>query len=680
MEAAPITPPLQRSASDTHEDMGGNEAEIVGQPSTEGKSDPWEFFETNNNDQGAAQIDSLLQEGAILIGREEGGSSTEKAGEMAADTSASDASVKGEELGRGMRMKKPNPKYQQVLMTCWKDVHTHLLLTSTATALITKERRETYNLQQEPLGIEGALSGPYKEQWKVAIQEDLDALAERGTWKFVQMPEGRHAVGVKWIFKIKTGDKGQLERFKAWLVAKGYTQVEGIDYSETYAPVSKLTTARTLFKIVAARNYIMVQLDIKNAFLYGELQEEIYMDQPTGMEDGTDKKCKLLKALYGLKQSPREWYKAMDARLLEGGFKKSQCDRAFYWKGEGEEKVYLLLYVDDILVYGALEDRVEEVCAHLAAVFQVKQIPRATLFLGMNLERDQEGKKLLLYQKKYIHWLQERFGTRDCTKAVTTPLSSLSEKEVNPEEELFQWGGKERALKAYPSRVGSVMYPVSCTRVYVAHAASFLGQNVLHPEGRKWKEMQRTITYLQQRGEEGLLYEGGEEAMELIGYADASHASDKKDRKGAYGYVFLLGGTAITWQGKKLNDMALSSAEAEYMALFYACQEGVWLRRLLQEMGIHIEGPTTIRSDGKSAIALAKNDNWHGRTKHMDIKYHWVREQLEKKAFTFQFVWTEDQAADFLTKVFLKANFERYKYLVGMRNLQDLQGSEVEEQ
>ncbi|CAI7755429.1 unnamed protein product [Closterium sp. NIES-54] len=163
MEAAPTTPPLQRSASDTHEDMGGNEAEIVGQPSTEGKSDPWEFFKTNNNDQGAAEIDSLLQEGAILIGREEGGSSTKKAGEMAADTSASDASVKGEELGRGMRMKKPNPKYQQVLMTCWKNVHTHLLLTSTATALITKERRETYNLPQEPLGIEGALSGPYKE-------------------------------------------------------------------------------------------------------------------------------------------------------------------------------------------------------------------------------------------------------------------------------------------------------------------------------------------------------------------------------------------------------------------------------------------------------------------------------------------------------------------------------------
>ncbi|CAI7826036.1 unnamed protein product [Closterium sp. NIES-54] len=255
-------------------------------------------------------------------------------------------------------------------------------------------------------------------------------------------------------------------------------------------------------------------------------------------------------------------------------------------RGEGEEKVYLLLYVDDILVAGALEDRVEEVCAHIAAVFKVKQIPRATLFLGMNLERDQEGKKLLLYQKKYIHRLQERFGTRDCTKAVTTPLSSLSEKEVNPEEELIQWGGKERALKAYQSRVGSVMYPVSCTRVDVAHAARFLGQNVLQPEDRKWKEMQRTITYLQQRGEEGLLYEGGEEAMELIGYADASHASDKKDRKGAYGYVFLLCGTAITWQGKKLNDMALSSAEAEYMALFYACQEGV-----LQRFGFRYSSP-----------------------------------------------------------------------------------------
>ncbi|CAI7840672.1 unnamed protein product, partial [Closterium sp. NIES-53] len=235
MEAAPTTPLLPKSASDIDGDIGEDEAEQADQSSTERKSDPWDFFETINNDKGAAEIDNLLQDGAILIGREEGGTSTEKAGEMAADTGTSDASVKGEELGRGKRTKKPNLKYQQVLMTCWKDVHTHLLLTSTATALITKEKRETYKLPQEPLTIEEALSGPYKEKWKAAIQEELDALAERGTWKLVQMPEGRHAVGVKWIFKIKTGDKGQLERFKARLVAKGYTQVEGIDYTETYA-------------------------------------------------------------------------------------------------------------------------------------------------------------------------------------------------------------------------------------------------------------------------------------------------------------------------------------------------------------------------------------------------------------------------------------------------------------
>ncbi|CAI7837808.1 unnamed protein product [Closterium sp. NIES-53] len=386
--------------------------------------------------------------------------------------------------------------HAQMLLTCCKDIHTHLLLNTTATALLSKGKVESYKLPTEPLTIEEALSGPNKEEWRAANQEELDTLAERGTWELVNMPKGRKPVGVRWIFNIKTGDMGQLERFKARLVAKGYTQVEEEDFDQIYAPVSKLTTARTMLKMVTARGYFMVQLDIKNAFLYGILKETIYMNQPPRCEDGTDRKCKLIKALYGLKQSPREWYLAMDAQLEKRGFVKSQCDRAFYWKREGESKVFLLLYVDDILVAGAKEEKVEEVCTHLAAVFQVKNIPRTTLFLGMNLERNREEKKLLLYQKKYFQRLRERFGGQCKTKPVTTPLSSLANKEVDVGAEIEAWGSKERALKAYQSMVGSVMYPVSCTRVDVAYATTFLGQKVSQPEGRKWKEMERTITYL----------------------------------------------------------------------------------------------------------------------------------------------------------------------------------------
>ncbi|CAI7747178.1 unnamed protein product [Closterium sp. NIES-54] len=241
------------------------------------------------------------------------------------------------------------------------------------------------------------------------------------------------------------------------------------------------------------------------------------------------------------------------------------------------------------------------------------------------------------------------------------------------EEDVKQWGGEKKALQMYQSMVGSVMYPVSCTKVDMAYAASYLGQHV--QQGRKWREMKRTLSYLAQNDEEGLLFEGGEETLQLVGYADASHASDKKTGKGAYGYVFLLGGTAIMWQAKKLADIALSTAESGYMALFFACQEGVWLRRLMKELDITIEGPTVVKSDSKSAIDLARNDNWHGRTKHMNVKYHWVREQLEKQQFKFEFVPTQEQVADFLTKVLPRSNFEYCKEKVGMRKLQEIQGS-----
>ncbi|CAI7796819.1 unnamed protein product [Closterium sp. NIES-54] len=271
--------------------------------------------------------------------------------------------------------------------------------------------------------------------------------------------------------------------------------------------------------------------------------------------------------------------------------------------------------------------------------------------------------------------MRDRYGPQRKGRAVATPLSGIAEKEVDPNEEVTRWGSSDKALTVYQSRVGSVMYPVSCTRPDIAYAASFLGQQVLQPEGRKWREMERTMTYLLQTDDEGLLFEGGEEDMKLVGYADASHASDKKTRKGAYGYVYLLGGTAIAWTAKKLQDTALSSAESEYMALFYTCQEGVWLRRLLREFDIPIQGPTTIRTDSQSAIDLANNDNWHGRTRHMDVKYHWVRKQLEKNTFEFEHVPSEEEAADFLTKVLPKSNFEHCKSLVGIRALRDLQGS-----
>ncbi|CAI7860139.1 unnamed protein product [Closterium sp. NIES-53] len=277
--AEPEGQPGDAATSGQQSDQARNDQQP---PATSEASDPWRLFDADSSDEATGEIDSLLEEGAILIGREEEEQQDESQGPTEAEAESPAPAAQEEELGRGMRIKRSNQRYAMILMTCWRDVHTHLLLTTTATALISKEQRTTYDLPPEPVTIEEALTGPYKEKWRAAIQAELDTLAERGTWELVKMPEGRRPVGVKWVFKIKTGDIGQLERFKARLVAKGYTQVEGVDYGKTYASVCNLTTARTFLKVTAARDYHMVQLDITNAFLYAILKEDIYMNQPPG--------------------------------------------------------------------------------------------------------------------------------------------------------------------------------------------------------------------------------------------------------------------------------------------------------------------------------------------------------------------------------------------------------------
>ncbi|CAI7855694.1 unnamed protein product [Closterium sp. NIES-54] len=287
----------EEAGDNSTDEAGEEEAKIsdveesVAESACSGFSDPWRIIDTGDNEKVVAEIEDLLVDGAIVIGREIEGDTVQQGADDNAAVEKGGAKNENEEMGKGKRVKKPNPKYAQMLLTCCKDIHTHLLLTTTATALLSKGKVESYNLPTEPLTIEEALSRPHKEEWRAAIQEELDTLAERGTWELVNMPEGRKPVGVRWIFKIKTGDMGQLERFKAQLVAKGYTQVEGENFDQIYSPVSKLTTARTMLKMVTARGYFMVQLDIKNAFLYGILKETIYMNQPPGCEDGTDRKC-----------------------------------------------------------------------------------------------------------------------------------------------------------------------------------------------------------------------------------------------------------------------------------------------------------------------------------------------------------------------------------------------------
>ncbi|CAI7757956.1 unnamed protein product, partial [Closterium sp. NIES-54] len=260
--------------------------------------------------------------------------------------------------------------------------------------------------------VEEALSGPQKKEWKAAMDAEFNSLIENGTWELVELPEGRRPISSKWVFKVKCGADGALERFKGRLVAKGFQQKEKVDFGEIFAPVVKPVTLRTVLAGAAVKGWYVKQMDITTAFLNGILLEDIYMAQPDGYEDGTSRVCKLKKAIYGLKQAPRCWYEKLEEVLLSGGFKTSQADHSLFLLGEGEQLLLLLVYVDDILLFSPSMEQIERTQKLLMDNFKCKMLGDVHYYLGLQIERDVERRWLKVHQSHYISGVMERYVSK----------------------------------------------------------------------------------------------------------------------------------------------------------------------------------------------------------------------------------------------------------------------------
>ena len=262
----------------------------------------------------------------------------------------------------------------------------------------------------EPTTFHEAVSGPDRDKWKASIQEEYDSLLENGTWELTQLPPGKKAITTKWVFRHKFGPDGELTRYKTRLVAKGFQQRKGIDYDEVFAPVGKGTTLRVLLAAAANLGWRIEQMDIKTAFLHGDVEEELYMEQPEGMEDGSGRVCRLRKAIYGLKQAPRAWYHKLEETLLEGGFKKSVSDHSLFLLCEGEDFLMMLVYVDDILLFSSSSPLISKVQGLLENRFKCSKMGEVKYYLGMHVEREMDKGVLRLNQRKYCEGLAERYG------------------------------------------------------------------------------------------------------------------------------------------------------------------------------------------------------------------------------------------------------------------------------
>ncbi|CAI7905513.1 unnamed protein product [Closterium sp. NIES-54] len=455
-------------------------------------------------------------------------------------------------------------------------------------------------MPREPATLKEALESSDAEEWKKAMESELKSIEENGTWELVELPEGRKAITSKWLFKIKSDVDGKIEHYKSRLVAKGYQQKEKVDYKELFAPVVKPTTLRTLFAGAAIKGWVVKQMDVTTAFFNGILEEEIFMVQPEGFDDGSGRVWKLKKALYGLKQALRQWYLKLREVLEEIGFTPSSADHSLFMRGEGEQRSFMAVYVDDIHIFSPSSDLVKEVMLKLQDKFKCKALGDVSFYLGLHIERDVEKRCMQVHQRKYLEALAANFGQSEGHVATPFPFGFKCVK--GPEEESI--GEEER--RRFLSLVGSLMYAVVNTRPDVAFATGQLARVVQCLNEEQVATGMRVAKYLGQTATVGLQYlaaaqrrQKGADGVEprrlfLTAFSDASYASEPEDMTSVGGLICCVGGGPTAWGSNKQVDQALSSVESEYMALFRAVWEIVWQRRLDHFLSVC---PTTLTVD-----------------------------------------------------------------------------------
>lgn len=512
----------------------------------------------------------------------------------------------------------------------------------------------------EPKDHLAALSCEQKEKWIEAINDELNSLKQNQTWELVERPVNRSIIGCKWTFKLKRDVDGHIARYKARLVAKGYSQKFGSDYDEVFAPVVRQVTFRTLLAVAAKRNMNVKHIDVKTAFLYGELEETIYMEQPPGFEDQSqgEKVCKLKKSLYGLKQAARVWNETVKRALTEYGYTQSTIDPCLFYKKTNGKWCYVLIYVDDIITASEDDFTMSDLEENLKKDFDISSLGRISYYLGCQIERDGYG-DFFINQSVYIKKIIEESGMKDA-KSSLIPLDTGYYK-INDE-------AKMENNSNYRKVIGQLLYVSVNSRPDISASVSILSRKVSNPTKGDWNELMRVVRYLKGTCEFKLRLSNRNHNENLLGYADADWAENRIDRKSNSGYIFKFNGGTISWACRKQTCVSLSSCEAEYIALCEASQEMIWLRKLLNEMHATQHEPTILFEDNQSCIKSVENSKFSNRTKHIDTKIHFVHGIGETKELKVIYCPTSEMVADLLTKPLNHIKLKKFRLMAGVND------------
>lgn len=486
-----------------------------------------------------------------------------------------------------------------------------------------------------PRTYKDAISCEESDKWKEAIKSELDAHKRNGTWRAVQRPTDMRPLSTKWVFTIKRDAAGKLEKYKGRLVVRGFEQQAGRDYDQTFAPVARIDSVRTMLALCAVKDWCLTQFDISTAFLNGKIEERVYIEPPAGLSVDHGQCLKLDKALYGLKQAPRAWNSTFNAVLIDLGFTPTISDTCVYT--DVTNQVYVLIYVDDGLIFARDKSRAEEVIQKLSDMFCLKRLG-GTSFLGMAIERDDD--KLSIHQHHYIQELLTRFGMADC-KGLSSPI-------VETRHLMQCKDSGEPTDGPYQAAIGALNYLACRTRPDILFAVSFLSRFNSAPKQEHWSAVKRIFRYLKSTARYKLTY--SPTGTRLIAYSDADFANDVLDqRRSTSGLVVCLGGGPIIYSSRKQSQVAQSSTEAEFVAANEVTRELRWLTQFLDQLGIDYLKPV-IFIDNLSTIKQIETGETKRRSKHLDIKFNYIREQYRQQLFSVEHIGSEEQVADLLTK------------------------------
>ncbi|GJW68812.1 putative ribonuclease H-like domain-containing protein [Tanacetum coccineum] len=502
---------------------------------------------------------------------------------------------------------------------------------------------------EEPKKISEALQD---DSWVQAMQEELLQFKLQQVWVLVDLPHGMKVIGTKWVYRNKRDERGVVVRNKARLVAQGYTQEEGIDYDEVFAPVARIEAIRLFLAFASFMGFIVYQMDVKSAFLYGTIDEEVYVSQPPGFVDPDHPKkvYKVVKALYGLHQAPRAWYATLSTFLEKHGYKRGTIDKTLFIKRDKKDIMLVQVYVDDIIFGSTKKSWCDEFEALMKSRFQMSSMGELTFFLGLQVKQNKEG--IFISQDKYVAEILKKFDLVSVKTAITPMETKVA---LTKDEEAV-----DVDVHLYRSMIGSLMY-LTASRPDIMYAVCVCSRFQVTPKTSHLNAVKRIFKYLKGKPNLGLWYPR-ESPFDLEAFSDSDYGGSNLDRKSTTGGCQFLGQRLISWQCKKQTIVATSTTEAEYVAAANCCGQVLWVQNQLLDYGFNFMN-TKIHIDNESTICIVKNPVYHSKTKHIEIRHHFIRDCYEKKLIRVEKIHTDLNVADLLTKPF---DGPRFNFLVSI--------------